>query len=58
MREANKDRKESQLYQHLGLNPGKNYAEFQHKNNTTLDAYLVYAKELKGAIKRFDVQGG
>lgn len=25
MREANKDRKESQLYQHLGLNPGKNY---------------------------------
>ena len=40
------------------FNPGKNYAEFQHKNNTTLDAYLVYAKELNGAIKRFDVQGG
>ena len=40
------------------FNPGKNYAEFQHKTNTTLDAYLVYAKELNGAIKRFDVQGG
>jgi TonB-linked SusC/RagA family outer membrane protein len=40
------------------FNPGKNYAEFQHKTNSTFDAYLVYAKELKGAIKRFDVQGG
>ena len=40
------------------FNPGKNYAEFQHKTNTTLDAYLVYAKELNGTIKRFDVQGG
>lgn len=40
------------------FNPGKNYAEFQHKNNTTLDAYLVYAKDLNGTIKRFDVQGG
>jgi len=40
------------------FNPGKNYAEFQHKTNSTFDAYLVYVKELKGTIKRFDVQGG
>ena len=40
------------------FNPVKNYAEFQHKTNTTLEAYLVYTKELKGIIKKYDVQGG
>lgn len=40
------------------FNPGLNYAEKQNIDNKTLDAYLVYAKELNGSIERFDIQGG
>jgi TonB-dependent starch-binding outer membrane protein SusC len=40
------------------FNPGKNYQESQHRDNTTLDAYLAYAKNLGGVIKKFDVQAG
>ncbi len=40
------------------FNPGKNYLESQHKTNTTLDAYLAYSKNLEGAIRKFDIQGG
>lgn len=40
-------------------NPGTNYTEDQKINNKTLDAYLVYAKNLtKGIITNFDVQAG
>jgi len=41
------------------FNPGVNYRETQHINNTTLDAYLMYAKDLESKIlRRFDVQAG
>lgn len=40
------------------FNPGDNYLENQTMNNTTLDAYLAYAKNLDGFITKFDVQGG
>ena len=40
------------------FNPGVNYREDQHITNTTLDAYLVYAKEFDGLLRRFEVQGG
>ncbi|MDE3742935.1 SusC/RagA family TonB-linked outer membrane protein [Maribacter polysaccharolyticus] len=41
------------------FNPGVNYREDQVIRNHTMDAYLVYAKELEeGPITRFDVQGG
>lgn len=40
------------------FNPGVNYSEDQTITNTLLDSYLAYAKELKGVIKSFDVQGG
>ena len=41
------------------FNPGVNYRENQVIRNQTMDAYLVYAKDLEeGFIKRFDVQGG
>ena len=37
---------------------GVHYMENQANTNKTMDAYLVYAKELNGFIKKFDVQGG
>ncbi|HEU4495448.1 MAG TPA: SusC/RagA family TonB-linked outer membrane protein, partial [Flavobacterium sp.] len=40
------------------FNPGVNYLENQAFTNTTLDSYLVYAKELTGFLTRFEVQGG
>lgn len=40
------------------FNPGKNYSEYQTRTNNTLDAYLVYTKNLSGLITKFDVQGG
>ncbi len=40
------------------FNPGVNYLENQRITNTTMDGYLVYAKELEGIVKRFEVQGG
>ncbi len=40
------------------FNPGVNYRENQDMTNTTLDAYLVYAKELDGFLRRVEVQGG
>lgn len=40
------------------FNPGVNYSEDQHITNTTLDAYLVYAREFDGFLRRLEVQGG
>tara|TARA_R110000868_G_scaffold720_6_gene5294 strand:+ start:7928 stop:11008 length:3081 start_codon:yes stop_codon:yes gene_type:complete len=40
------------------FNPGVNYSENQRITNTTMDGYLVYAKEMEGIVKRFDVQAG
>lgn len=40
------------------FNPGENFSENQNITNKTMDAYLVYAKELKGFLNRFDIQGG
>ncbi|HLT51278.1 MAG TPA: SusC/RagA family TonB-linked outer membrane protein [Arenibacter sp.] len=40
------------------FNPGVNYREDQHITNTTLDAYLVYAREFDGFLRRLEVQGG
>lgn len=40
------------------FNPGTSYRETQNITNQTMDAYLVYTKELKGFIKKFDIQGG
>ena len=41
------------------FNPGINFQENQHITNTTLDAYLNYAKAFDDSfIRRFDVQGG
>lgn len=40
------------------FNPGVNYRENQHITNTTLDAYLMYAKDLSGFIKKIDAQAG
>ncbi|HEX8563631.1 MAG TPA: SusC/RagA family TonB-linked outer membrane protein [Flavobacterium sp.] len=39
-------------------NPGVNYRERQHIANTTMESYLMYAKELNGFISKFDVQAG
>ncbi|SCY50836.1 SusC/RagA family TonB-linked outer membrane protein [Flavobacterium caeni] len=40
------------------LNPGVNYVENQANTNTTMDAYLVYAKDLNGFVNKFDLTGG
>lgn len=40
------------------FNPGINYTEDQEITNKTLDAYLVYAKQFEGFVKRFEIQGG
>jgi TonB-dependent starch-binding outer membrane protein SusC len=40
------------------FNPGLNFEENQTVNNKLMDAYLVYSKDLKGFISKFDVQGG
>lgn len=40
------------------FNPGLNYLDNQHITNTTMDAYLVYAKEYNGFLNKFDIQGG
>ncbi|MES2812491.1 MAG: SusC/RagA family TonB-linked outer membrane protein [Bacteroidota bacterium] len=42
----------------LVYNPGVNYQENQHITNKTLDSYLVYTKEFKGFLSKFDIQGG
>lgn len=42
----------------LVYNPGENFRENQHITNKTLDSYLVYTKELKGFLNKFDIQGG
>jgi iron complex outermembrane receptor protein len=40
------------------FNPGSNYSENQTMTNKTLDAYLMYTKELDGFLTKFDIQGG
>ncbi|RZL09636.1 MAG: TonB-dependent receptor, partial [Pedobacter sp.] len=41
------------------FNPGKNYQENQTITNTTMDAYLAYAHEVKNSfVSKFDLQGG
>lgn len=40
------------------FNPGKNFLENQTTTNTTWDSYLMYTKELKGFVNKFDIQGG
>jgi TonB-dependent starch-binding outer membrane protein SusC len=40
------------------FNPGLAFEENQTSTNTTMDLYLVYSKNLSGAIKKFDFQGG
>lgn len=40
------------------FNPGRNYYEAQRITNTTWDSYFLYAKELKGFVNKFDLQGG
>jgi TonB-dependent starch-binding outer membrane protein SusC len=40
------------------FNPGVNYLESQTNTNKTMDAYLVYSKELSGTIRKYDIQGG
>lgn len=40
------------------FNPGVNYTEDQNITNTTLDAYLVYAKKLNGFVSKVELQGG
>jgi len=40
------------------FNPGVNYLENQSITNTTMDGYLVYAKEINDIVKRFEIQGG
>lgn len=41
------------------FNPGVNYRENQHITNTTLDAYLQYAKDLEGKfVTKYDIQAG
>jgi len=40
------------------FNPGVNYAERQTATNKTMDAYLVYTKNLSGFVSRVDLQGG
>ncbi|WP_274475076.1 SusC/RagA family TonB-linked outer membrane protein [Mangrovimonas aestuarii] len=40
------------------FNPGENYFEEQHVTNVTMDAFLRYAKDYEGFLRRFEVQGG
>lgn len=40
------------------FNPGRNYFEEQRITNVTWETYLMYAKNLNGFIKKFDVQAG
>ncbi|MDN3491224.1 SusC/RagA family TonB-linked outer membrane protein [Winogradskyella bathintestinalis] len=40
------------------FNPGVNFRENQHITNTTMDAYLMYNKDLSGFIKKIDAQAG
>jgi len=40
------------------FNPGTNYSEDQDITNKTLDAYLIYEKDLDGLLHSFDIQGG
>lgn len=40
------------------FNPGENYSEHQTITNNLLDAYLVYTKEMKGFLQKWDIQGG
>lgn len=50
-----------QTYQNKGsgvFNPGINFIENQTITNKTLDAYLVYTKELNGFLNKFDIQAG
>lgn len=40
------------------FNPGINYKESQDITNQTMDAYLVYARDFDGIVRKFDIQGG
>ncbi|HLF51631.1 TonB-dependent receptor [Flavobacterium sp.] len=40
------------------FNPGLHYLENQTSTNKTMDAYLVYTKNLTGFVTKFDAQGG
>lgn len=40
------------------FNPGENYSEHQTITNNLLDSYLVYTKEMKGFLQKWDIQGG
>lgn len=40
------------------FNPGLNYGENQTNTNKTMDAYLVYTKNLTGFVTRIDAQAG
>lgn len=40
------------------FNPGLNFGENQTSTNKTMDAYLVYTKNLSGFITRIDAQAG
>jgi TonB-dependent starch-binding outer membrane protein SusC len=49
-----------QTYQSITkvYNAGLNYKEDQTITNKTLDAYIVYTKEMTGFLKKVDLQGG
>jgi TonB-dependent starch-binding outer membrane protein SusC len=49
-----------QTYQPItkAYNAGLNYKEDQTITNKTMDAYLVYTKEMTGFLKKVDLQGG
>lgn len=40
------------------FNPGVNFVENQTSTNKNLDAYLMYSKNLKGFLNKFDIQVG
>ncbi len=40
------------------FNPGVSFEEVQLRRDQTLEAYLSYAKDFEGFIRRFDAQGG
>lgn len=42
----------------FAVNSGKSYGETQLRRDHTLDAYLSYAKDLAGFLRRVDAQGG
>ena len=52
------DSNNSDINTNYVFNPGVNYRENQTMTNTTMDGYLVYAKEFESIVKRFEIQGG